>query len=140
MSDNSRPSIVPFLAYADGAAAIEFLVHGFGFTEQNRITNDDGSIGHATLALGDGLIYLAEFGDLYQGPKRHAETCEQARQWLDTPYIVDGAFVLVDDVRKHYEQAKDAGATMLSDIEEGGVGTLYRAADPEGHRWMFCQR
>jgi uncharacterized glyoxalase superfamily protein PhnB len=140
MPSHPSPAIVPFIAYADGAAAIEFLVAGFGFVEQDRITNDRGRIEHATLALGDGLIYLAEFGDAYQGPKRHAETCDQARRWLDTSYIVDGAFVLVDDVRKHYEQAKGAGATILSDIEEGGVGTLYRAADPEGHRWMFCNR
>lgn len=138
MSSDSRPAIVPFIAYADGAAAIDFLVAGFGFVEQDRITNDRGRIEHATLALGDGLIYLIEFGDEYEGPKRHADTCDQARRWLDTSYIVDGVFVLVDDVRQHYERAKGAGATILSDIEEGGVGALYRAADPEGHRWMFC--
>jgi len=138
VSSDSRPAIVPFIAYADGAAAIDFLVAGFGFVEQDRITNDRGRIEHATLALGDGLIYLIEFGDEYEGPKRHADTCDQARRWLDTSYIVDGVFVLVDDVRQHYERAKGAGATILSDIEEGGVGALYRAADPEGHRWMFC--
>jgi hypothetical protein len=28
---------------------------------------------------------------------------------------------------------------MLSGIEDGPVGRLYRTEDPEGHRWMFAQ-
>lgn len=140
MSDQPTPTVVPFISYRDAATAIDFLVRGFGFTEQDRITDADGRIVHATLSLGEGLIYLAELGNSYQGPKLHAESCEQARQWLDTPYIVDGTFVLVDDIHEHYERAAAAGADMLSDIEESGVGTLYRTADPEGHRWMFCNR
>jgi uncharacterized glyoxalase superfamily protein PhnB len=140
MSEQQAPTIVPFLAYEDAVAAIEFLTEGFGFTVTEQITNDDGSIGHASLALGDGLIYLADFKGAYEGPKHHAETCERARAWQDTPYIINGVHVQVDDIHKHFEQAKAAGATILSEIEDAGHGVIYRAADPEGQRWMFSQR
>jgi uncharacterized glyoxalase superfamily protein PhnB len=140
MSEQQAPTIVPFLAYEDATAAIAFLTEGFGFTVQELINNDDGSIGHATLALGGGLIYLADFKGAYEGPRHHAETCAQAKAWQDTPYIINGVHVQVDDINKHYEQAKAAGATILSGIEDAGHGIIYRAADPEGQRWMFSQR
>jgi uncharacterized glyoxalase superfamily protein PhnB len=39
----------------------------------------------------------------------------------------------------HFRQAKDGGATILSEPEDTDHGS-YRAADLEGHRWMFDQR
>ncbi|GAB3425634.1 VOC family protein [Flindersiella endophytica] len=140
MSEQHTPAIVPFLAYENATAAIDFLIKGFGFTEVERYTNDDGTIGHATLSLGDGRIFLADLRGGYESPRHHAETCEQARTWQQTPYIVNGVFAEVDDVHKHFEQAKAAGATILSEIEDAGHGVIYRAADPEGQRWMFSQR
>lgn len=56
------------------------------------------------------------------------------------PWVIDGVLVHVSDVDAHYERAKAAGASMLTEIEEGGAGRLYRVADLEGHRWMFAQR
>jgi uncharacterized glyoxalase superfamily protein PhnB len=48
--------------------------------------------------------------------------------------------VYVDDVEAHHRRAVDAGADMLSGIEDGGPGRRYRAEDLEGHRWMFMER
>ena len=39
-----------------------------------------------------------------------------------------------------FKRAKDAGANILSELEEGPPGRRYRAEDLEGHRWMFMQR
>ena len=72
--------------------------------------------------------------------KRHAESCEAARQWLALPYVIDGVHVDVDDVDAHFAQARSSGATILSEPEDTGHGRSYRAADLEGHRWMFDQR
>jgi uncharacterized glyoxalase superfamily protein PhnB len=48
--------------------------------------------------------------------------------------------VYVDDVDRHLERAKSAGAKIVSDIEEGfWGGRYYRAKDPEGHLWEFSQ-
>jgi len=51
-------------------------------------------------------------------------------------------YVSVDDVDAHYEQARAAGATILSELEDNtGIGQRqYRAEDLEGHRWMFATR
>jgi len=65
--------------------------------------------------------------------------CELARKWSSVPWVIDGVMVSVDDVDKHFEQAKAAGATILSAPEDQPYGRLYRAEDPEGHRWMFIQ-
>jgi PhnB protein len=48
--------------------------------------------------------------------------------------------VFVDDIDEHYARAKHAGATILSEPEDGPPGRRYRAEDLEGHRWMFMQR
>ena len=139
-SPGQTPTIVPFLAYEDATAAIDFLTTAFSFTERYRLAGDDGRIGHAELALDDGVVFLADFAPPYAGPKRHAETCEQARRWFDTPYIVNGVYAQVSDVRAHFDRAKANGATILSEVEDTGHGLLYRAADLEGQRWMFSQR
>jgi PhnB protein len=55
------------------------------------------------------------------------------------PWVVDGVWAQVDDVDAHRERAREAGATLLSEIEDGPDGRLYRVEDPEGHRWMFTQ-
>ena len=55
--------------------------------------------------------------------------------------MIDGVLVYVDDVAAHFARAREAGATLLSEVESGpGGGLLYRAEDLEGHRWMFMQR
>jgi uncharacterized glyoxalase superfamily protein PhnB len=137
----SVPTVTPFIAYEDASAALAWLAEAFGFTERTRLTMPDGSIGHAEMTVGaDGLIMLAEATPDYQGPRRHAETCEAARRWLSVPYVIDGALVMVDDVDAHFDRARRAGATILSEPEDTGHGRGYRAADPEGHRWMFQQR
>ena len=49
--------------------------------------------------------------------------------------------VEVDDLDAHFAQAVEAGATILREPEEPGIGYLiYTAEDLEGHRWMFGQR
>ncbi|HMB19351.1 MAG TPA: hypothetical protein VKO41_08590 [Gaiellaceae bacterium] len=56
-------------------------------------------------------------------------------------WIVDGVFVEVGDIDAHFERARAAGATILTELEDNlGVGQRqYRAEDIEGHRWMSAQ-
>src|ERR1041384_3386123 len=89
---------------------------------------------------GDGVMMMATPSPDYEGPKHHREHCDAAREWSKVPWVVDGVLVYVDDVQKHYERAKEAGANILSAPETGSHGTLYRVEDVEGHRWMFMQR
>jgi uncharacterized glyoxalase superfamily protein PhnB len=135
--------IVPMLAYADAAAAIDWLCVAFGFHEhaEERHTDDDGTVTHAELERDGAVVMLATPNREYEGPKHHRETCEAARRWQDNPWVIDGLFVQVDDVEAHHAQAVAAGAAILRPLEGPDFTGLrrYSAEDLEGHRWMFGQ-
>jgi uncharacterized glyoxalase superfamily protein PhnB len=130
--------VIPFIAYEDAAAAMDWLVAAFGFTERDRIT-ENGVVGHGELELAGGTVFLAQPTPDYESPRRHAERCEAARRWQEVPWVIDGVYVEVDDVDAHYERSKAAGAKVLSEPEETPHGRQYRVEDLEGHRWMFAQ-
>ena len=135
----STPSVVPMISYEDGIAALEWLRSAFGFRETARLTTPDGKLSHGEMEAGNGLIMLASPTPEYRSPKRHREACEQARKWSTVPWIIDGVLVQVEDLDRHFNRAKTAGATILSVIEEGPPGRRYRAEDPEDHRWFFFE-
>ena len=132
------PAIVPFVNYEDGVAALAWLARTFGFRERTRMLDEQGRLAHGELELNGGLVMLSSTPG-YTSPARHAQGCELQRAALDNPYVIDGVLVMVDDVDGHFRRAKDAGATILSEPEDTPYGRQYRAADPEGHRWMFMQ-
>jgi uncharacterized glyoxalase superfamily protein PhnB len=132
--------IVPFLGYEDAAGAIEWLERAFGFAEDRSAHyEEDGVITHAELDLGGATIYVSTPRG-YASPRRVREESELARLAYDNAWVIDGHFVEVDDVDAHYERARDAGATILREPEDPGIGhRIYSAEDIEGHRWMFGQ-
>jgi uncharacterized glyoxalase superfamily protein PhnB len=136
----SAPRVIPMLAYEDVGASADWIATAFGFRETGRWSDDDGRVTQVTMELDGGEIMLGYPSPDYQSPKHHADTCEQARKWSETPYVVDGVHVTVDDVDAHYEQARSAGARILSELEDNrDIGQRqYRAEDVEGHRWMFA--
>ena len=140
MMTDEYPAVIPMLAYEDGAAAMDWLARAFGFRERTRMLGDNARLSHGEMEAGEGMIMLATPSPHYHGPKRHREESEAAKKWSEVPYIIDGVLVYVDDVTAHFERAKAAGATILSEVESGGPGKRYRAEDLEGHRWMFMER
>ena len=132
--------IVPFIGYEDAAAAIAWLERAFGFTEDRAARyEEDGVITHAELDLGGAKIYLSTPRE-YASPLRMRGASELARRSYPNHLVIDGHFVEVDDVDAHYERASAAGATILREPEEPGIGQrIYSAEDLEGHRWMFGQ-
>ncbi|HKD78648.1 MAG TPA: VOC family protein [Candidatus Angelobacter sp.] len=136
----SSQTVFPMIAYENAAAAMDWLVRAFGFTERRRMTDKQGRVVHGELELSGNVVMVASPTPDYRSPRSHAESCPQAKQWLAAPWVIDGVLVCVDDVDAHFNRARTLGATMLSEIEEGGPGRLYRAADVEGHRWMFLEQ
>jgi PhnB protein len=134
------PDVIPMIAYKDGPAAMDWLAKAFGFKERTRMTTNEGRLSHGEMETGAGLIMMATPSLDYEGPKLHRDHCEPARKWSSVPYIVDGVLVYVPDVTAHYEQARLAGARILSELEQSQDGKRYRAEDIEGHRWMFLER
>jgi uncharacterized glyoxalase superfamily protein PhnB len=133
------PDVIPMLAYEDGPRAMDWLAKAFGFRERTRLTTPDGRLSHGEMDAGHGVIMLATPTPDYESPKHHRDGCDQARKWSSVPYIIDGVLVYVDDVDAHHAQALAAGATILSEVEDGANGRRYRTEDLEGHRWMFMQ-
>ena len=118
-------TVFPYLLYEDAAAAIDWLVRAFGFTETLRYAGDDGVVNHAELALGEGSIMLGAPGGDYRSPK--SSGCAPAQ-----------VQVYVDDVDAHYARAKAAGAEIRQGLADMPYGDRrYDAYDPEGHLWMF---
>ncbi|MFK7928978.1 MAG: VOC family protein [Myxococcota bacterium] len=122
--------IMPMLAYADPAAAIDFLVQAFGFTERYRLAMPDGSLGHAELVRGEAVVSLASAwrdAGLFPPTELNGCHCQLA--------------VMVSDVDAHWAHAREAGATIVAAPEDQFYGfRMYRALDPEGHRWIFQQK
>ena len=134
------PAVVPMPAYEDVGAASDWLCRAFGFTEQERYANADGTVTTTILLVpGGGVVMPGRTGPDYQSPRTHAQTCAAAELWQQVPYVVDGVLVTIDDVDAHCARAVAAGAHLLSDPETSPHGRSYRVEDVEGHRWMFRQ-
>lgn len=134
------PDVIPMLSYEDGLAAMDWLEKAFGFKEVTRMVGEDGLLAHGEMTTGNGMIMLATPTPDYENPKHHREYCERVKAWSAVPYIINGVLVYVEDIDTHYKRAIEAGARILSEIEDAFPGRRYRAEDLEGHRWMFMQR
>ena len=133
--------IIPMLSYENGIAALEWLQKAFGFIENKDMRFMEGErVTHAELRMGNSIIMLATPSTDYESINKHRAHCEQTNKWLSIPWVVNGLLIYVDDVDVHFKQAKENGAEMLSEIEEGFPGKRYRCADLEGHRWMFMEK
>ena len=121
------PVITPYLLYEDLDAAVDWLVSTFGFAEDVRMKGPDGKANHAEVRLGKGVVMMGNPGPDYQNPKRRGGATSLN-------------YVYVDDVDKHFETAKAAGANILSEPTDQFYGDrTYGAEDPEGHQWSFAQ-
>ena len=115
-------TISPILSYRDAAAAIAFLEAAFGFERKAVHTGDDGTIQHAELRYGDGLVMLGTEREDRWG--RHA-----GESWT---------YVVVSDADAHHAQARAAGAEIVSELTDQDYGSRdYSARDPEGNLWSF---
>ena len=123
--------IIPTLKYADAPAAIDWLCRAFGFEKHLVVPQDDGTIAHAQLTLGEDMIMLGsardtDFDALQKPPAAGGGTVTQS------PYII------VDDVDAHHARALEAGAEIVMAPEDQDYGgRLYSCRDPEGHLWNF---
>ena len=114
--------VIPAMRYQDAPAAIDFLVNAFGFTRNMVVEGENGTIEHAQLVHGSGMVMLGSTrdGDMFsdQGPI--------------------SIYVIVDDVRGHHDRAVAAGAEIAMPHEEQDYGgSSYTARDPEGNWWSF---
>jgi uncharacterized glyoxalase superfamily protein PhnB len=118
-------TIYPCLTYADARAAVDWLCHAFGFSQQLLVPGPDGTIRHSELSLGGGVVMVSS-------PRPGRPPPNQAGGYVAT------LSVFVADPDQHLARAMAAGARVtqpIRDQEFGGRG--YGALDPEGHGWYF---
>jgi uncharacterized glyoxalase superfamily protein PhnB len=128
---STRATVIPCLRYRDAPRAMEWLCSVFGFEQQLVVPNNDGSIAHAQLSFGNGMIMLGsvteattEYGQLIAQPDA------MRGQETQSPYLI------VTDADEVYRRAKAAGAKMeieIKDEDYGGRG--FSCRDLEGHLW-----
>jgi uncharacterized glyoxalase superfamily protein PhnB len=109
------------LYYEDPAAAARWLADVFQLGSWSGIPQEGEEpqwieLHHGNVAL---ILFRLE-GQRPDGPVTHVP------------------WVYVDDLDAHFEHARAAGATIVSDIEQQGY-RAYAAEDLEGRRWTFSQ-
>ena len=118
------PNIFPVLRYKDAPAAIAWLGRAFGFETQVSFANPDGTIAHAELRLGAGVIGISS--DNGPAPDNPWSTVRQ------------GVYVRVADIDAHHDRARAAGAGIVKPLAGTTYGSReYSARDLDGHLWGF---
>jgi uncharacterized glyoxalase superfamily protein PhnB len=128
---NTRTNVIATFRYRDAPAAIEWLCKAFGFERHAVYPDPDGTIAHAQLTFGNGMIML--------GSARDDEFGRTVKTPADVGGVVTGAvYVVVEDVDAHHARAAAAGARITeppTDRDYGGRG--YGCRDLEGYVWSF---
>jgi len=132
LAKDTRATVIPCMSYRDAATAIDWLCNTFGFEKQAVYPGEDGTIMHAQLTFGNGMIMCGTkkgdtpFGRLMKQPDEIGG-CE-----------TQCAYVVVADADALYERAKSAGAEIVIDIKtEDYGGRGFTCRDLEGHIWNF---
>ncbi|MGA2218617.1 MAG: VOC family protein [Terracidiphilus sp.] len=125
----SRSAVIPSLRYADAPAAIDWLCQVLGFIRHAVYANPDGTIAHAELALGGGMIMLGstkedEHGRRFKSPHELGD--------IETR----SAYIVVPNADAVHARAVDAGAQIIRALQDSPYGSReFALRDPEGHSW-----
>ena len=114
--------VIPTLRYQNAKAAIDFLDRAFGFERKAVMENEDGTIGHAELTHGAGMVMIGSAG-------------------MGDPQFETGhasIYVVVSDPDALHERAHAAGADISRGLTDTDYGSReFSARDPEGNVWSF---
>jgi uncharacterized glyoxalase superfamily protein PhnB len=126
MADAGPPNIFPSLRYRDAPAAIEWLVRVLRFEVNMVVDNPDGSIAHAELRLGNGMVMLGSERPAAEGL---FPAPEPGRGWV---------YISMDDVDAHHDHVKREGGEIAMELTNTDYGSRdYAVRDPEGNLWNF---
>jgi len=101
-----RSAVIPAHRYRNTPAALNWLCEVLGFTLHAVYEGETGTIGHAELALGNGMIETRS------------------------------VYLVVPDADAVHARAVAAGATILRPLQDTPYGSReFAVKDPEGHSW-----
>jgi PhnB protein len=114
-------TLAPWIATRDTAREIEFLTAALDDEELGRVHNEDGSIGHADVRIGDFIVLLFD----------------SKEDWPDTPALLR---LYVKDIDEVLDKALRAGATLVTELRDFPWGDRGgRIRDPLGNVWWLTE-
>jgi uncharacterized glyoxalase superfamily protein PhnB len=117
---DTYPAVTPYLVVPDADAELAFVKAAFGGKEENCQRNDDHTVMHAEVTIGDSLVMMGQAGG--EWPPRSA-----------------ALYLWVADVDAAYTRALQAGARSESEPQDKSYG--HRTAgviDPNGVTWWIA--
>jgi uncharacterized glyoxalase superfamily protein PhnB len=115
-----KSTVTPYVAAKGAAEFLDFVERAFGTEKAFRVYNEDGTIGHSEVTIGDSVVMAFD----------------SQPDWPDTPSFLS---VYVDDVDEVIARALDAGASIVTEVttsrivgDRGG-----RLKDPVGNIWWI---
>jgi PhnB protein len=127
-----EPALTPHLIVDDAAAAIDFYVKAFDAVELERLPGPDGKLVHAMVRINGFVVLLND-----DFPERRGGKSMTPKALGGTPVTIH---LTVSDVDAKFQRALDAGATVVTPLEDQYWGGRYGLiADPFGHQWSLEQ-
>ncbi len=127
-----KSAVIPSRRYRDCLKAIDWLVEVFGFEKQVVYEGPNGTVGHAQLTFGNGMIMLGSESN--GGAWRQLSAQPDEIGGRSTSIIS----LIVTDAAILYERAKAAGAEMVQELAEMPYGgKAFGCRDLEGHLWRL---
>lgn len=121
-----RPAALPYLSVGNAREAIAWYGDTFGAAVVGEVYEmDDGRIGHAELAIGGGVLYLAD------------EYPELGLKAPDPQATSVSLMLHVADTDATLERARERGAQVQREPYENYGARNATIIDPFGHRWML---
>ncbi len=127
------PTLSPYIVVSDARRALAWYMDVFGAHQRGELhVNEDGTIGHAEIGIGDAVLMLDEPSDLWPEvpvaapagpPSKHSHTLH----------------LQVSDVDDVTRRAVARGATVERPPRDQPYGRSSVIVDPFGHRWMLLK-
>ena len=119
MTHAAYATVTPYLVVDNADALLDFVKRAFDATEQLCQRNNDGTVAHAEMRIGDSLIMVGQAGG----------------HWAARPAAL---YLWVDDVDETYRRSLAAGAKSESVPEDKPYGQRMAGVDMCGVTWWMA--
>ncbi|HEY7592537.1 MAG TPA: VOC family protein [Actinophytocola sp.] len=125
-------ALTPYIVVADARRALDWYVEVLGAEPRGEMwVNDDNTVGHAEVGIGDGVLMFSERSELW--PDVPVRAPDSPTEFSHTLHLQ------VADVDATTELARARGATVEREPADQPYGRGSVIVDPFGHRWILLR-
>ncbi len=126
----SGSTLIASFRYRDANAAIDWLCNTLGFSKHAVYHGSEGTVDHAELTLGHGMIMLGSASNASPYPQHMAHPDEIGGR------VTSVAYVMVPDCNPVYARVGESGAEIIQELRTMDYGgQAFTVRDPEGYVW-----